>query len=120
MGNLGSWEVTVKLLVTFYQLRKERLGGVLSDPHSHWALYWLPLAWPALWVGTRDRFCIPQPRGLEGTALRACGSAAPAVAAGTWRAEHHLAREAKPLGPGSCTLQDNAGPSLGSTQPLFP
>lgn len=44
---------------------------------------------------------------------------AQAMAAGTCRAEHHLAREAKPLGPGSCTLQDNAGPSLGSTERLF-
>lgn len=49
MGNWGSWEVTAKILVTFSQPLRGGVGGaVLSDPHSHWAFYWLPLAWPAL------------------------------------------------------------------------
>ena len=66
------------------------------------------------WAG--DLFC---PGAWKARLSEPVDVPARAVAAGTCRAEHHLAREEKPLGPGSCTLQDNAGPSLESTEPLF-
>ena len=115
LGNWGSWEVTGKLLVTFYRLLG-RLRGCAEGPTEAPSP---PGAWPALGRG-EGRVLPPsaQVLGRRSSESLCIWHLRPWLA-GTCRTERCLVREAKPLGPGSCTLQDNASPSLGNTERLF-
>lgn len=87
----------------------------MSDPHSHWALSWLPLAWPVLWVRAGGRFCVLHPSRSAGATFRAHRSAGWAVAAGACWPENHLPGRQRHILVAGCTPQDSASLSLGTT-----